>query len=289
LKAPEYFIGPVNGPFEGAIAEAILAKFAEDKVQFKDNEHLNQLVMMELNVVLATDKPTKSLNGKKVTIDNQIYGFQEYWLSYYDYFINECGLEIKNVEPFIELAKICGWWTPLANVAIIQHKPLEIHRDEQGRLHNPNGAAVKYRGKNSNSNVYAVHGVRVGQNVIERKYNVDDIDKEQNAEVRRVMIELYGQDRYIIDSKAELVHKDDFGELFRKELPGDEPLMMVKVVNSTPEQDGSYKDYWLRVDPNAYGGLKTAHAAVASTFRNNDAERSLMFKTPEEYNCDIET
>ena len=65
--------------------------------------------------------------------------------------------------------------------------------------------------------------------------------------------------------------------------------MMVKVVNSTIEPDGTYKDYFIRVSPNAYGGLKTARAAVASTWRNNDAERSLVFKNPEDYNPDIET
>ncbi len=44
---------------------------------------------------------------------------------------------------------------------------------------------------------------------------------------------------------------------------------MVKVVNSTPEPDGSFKDYFLRVPPTC----QTALEAVAWTFD----------KTPEQY------
>jgi hypothetical protein len=37
---------------------------------------------------------------------------------------------------------------------------------------------------------------------------------------------------------------------------------MVKVVNSTPKPDGTYKDYFLRVPPT----VRTAREAVAWTF-----------------------
>lgn len=47
------------------------------------------------------------------------------------------------------------------------------------------------------------------------------------------------------------------------------------------------KDYFIRCDPKAYGGLKTAHAAVASTWRNADG--SMLFEKPEDYNCEIES
>ena len=110
-----------------------------------------------------------------------------------------------------------------------------------------------------------------------------DIENERNIEIRRVKINRYGQERYLLDSDARIVAEDDFGILYRKTFFDDEPLMMVKVVNSTPEPDGTFKDYFLRVDPNAYGGLKTARAAVASTWRHKDG--SLVFENPEDY-CD---
>ena len=281
---PSYFIGPVDGPYEAAVVEALLNEHAKKKTEFKNASDLNDRILAELSEFL------KNPQKMNLNIGNQIYGYQEYWISYYDFFRKECGLDLSIVQPLNDLAKVCGWWTPLADVAIIQHRASEIHRDDQGRLHNENGPAVKFgSGDESLSNVYAVHGVRVPKNVIDRNYNVEDIENQSNAEVRRVMIDLYGQSKYLLDSGAEVVHTDDFGTLYRKEIPNDEPLMMVKVVNSTIEPDGSQKDYWLRVDPNTYGGLKTARAAVASTWRNNDANRSLLFKSPDDYDPDIET
>jgi hypothetical protein len=58
------------------------------------------------------------------------------------------------------------------------------------------------------------------------------------------------------------MHSDEFGELYRKELAGDEPLVMVCVINKTPEPDGTYKKYFLRVPPQ----ITTAKDAVAWTF-----------------------
>lgn len=281
LHAPEFFIGPVNSPHDGALAEAILHEFAEKEVEFDSPEQLNTMVLAEIDA----RRNDKSLLAK-ASIGNQIYGYQEYWLSYYDFFQNECGLDLSLINPLLALSKVCGWWTPLENVAIFQHRPEEIHRDAEGRLHNVNGPAVKFRGKNS-KNVYSVHGVRVTEKIINRDYNVSDIEKETNAEVRRVMIELYGQEKFIIDSNTKCIHSDDYGSLYRKELEGDEPLMMVKVVNSTMEPDGTFKDYWIRVDPNAYGGLKTAKAAVASTWRDDDGR--MLFDNPDDYVCLKET
>jgi hypothetical protein len=106
--------------------------------------------------------------------------------------------------------------------------------------------------------------VRVTQQVIEQPstITVKQIDGETNAEVRRVLIERYGQVKFLQDGGAEVVHQDDWGTLYRRDMQDDEPLVMVKVVNSTREPDGSYRDYFLRVPPT----VRTAREAVAWTF-----------------------
>lgn len=76
------------------------------------------------------------------------------------------------------------------------------------------------------------------------------------------MIEKYGLSKYIEDSDSILIHKDTFGELYEKEINNDESIVMVKVINSTAETDGSFKNYFLRVPPEC----KTAKEAVAWTF-----------------------
>ncbi|MBI1807932.1 MAG: hypothetical protein HYR76_12880, partial [Ignavibacteria bacterium] len=93
---------------------------------------------------------------------------------------------------------------------------------------------------------------------------------EVNAEVRRVMIERFGVQQFIVASGAKVIHQDECGVLYKKELMMDEPLVMVKVINSTPEPDGTYKSYFLRVPPT----ITTAREAVAWTFDMKPEEYS---------------
>ncbi len=137
---------------------------------------------------------------------------------------------------------------------------VEINTESISRLHCANGPAVE----SDIEGLYFWHGVMVPAFVVMRPewIKVDHIEQETNAEVRRVMIERYGQARYLIDSKAQEIHADSFGKLYRKEIADDESIVMVKVRNSTPEPDGSIKDYFIRVSPD----VKTAREAVAWTF-----------------------
>jgi hypothetical protein len=184
------------------------------------------------------------------------------WLSFYDYFRTECNLEECNrLEGYYNLAEKIGWFFPSEDFCIITAKPCSINLDDQGRLHSEDSYAIEYL---DGCAYCSFHGVRVPDYVIlePEKITVEDIDSEQNIEVRRVKITQYGQEKYIMDSDAKLIHEDDWGKLYRKDLGEDEPIVMVKVVNSTAEPDGSFKDYFIRVRPD----VTTAHEAVASTF-----------------------
>jgi hypothetical protein len=104
---------------------------------------------------------------------------------------------------------------------------------------------------------------------------VDQIQAETNAEVRRVMLEHFGYDRYLRECKAAKVHSDECGVLWRVSMAGDEPLVMVEVVNSTPEPDGTRRTYFLRVPPNT----TTARAGVAWTFGLAEEEYAPLAQT----------
>ena len=197
------------------------------------------------------------------------------WLAFYEFFERECGLECcEKLRGMQTAAQHCGWWWPFANAVIITERPRTLVHDAEGRLHREDGPALQYP---DGWGIWAWHGVRVPQDVIERPetITVEQIEHERNAEVRRVLITRYGQDRYLRDSGAQQLHRDEWGALWRKELAGDEPLVMVQVTNSTAEPDGTYKDYFLRVQPELRplrdDGLGepqelTALNAVASTF-----------------------
>jgi hypothetical protein len=111
------------------------------------------------------------------------------------------------------------------------------------------------------------HGVPVPREVIEDPASLlidraKRITEERNVEVRRAMLERVGADMYVTALGATREQADDYGSLYRVVLEDDEDLVLVEVVNSTAEPDGSFKHYWLRVPPH----IETAREAVAWTF-----------------------
>lgn len=89
-------------------------------------------------------------------------------------------------------------------VAAISDRPCEIHVDEDGELHNPDGPAMRFR---DGWSIWAIHGVHVGEQVIHRPetQTLNQIDQEHNAEVRRIRIERYGWQSYLQQKNALVV------------------------------------------------------------------------------------
>jgi hypothetical protein len=195
-----------------------------------------------------------------------------FWLSFYETLKEFC--DFKKLEGLIEVAENCASAFTFPDIVVFCARPEVINRDDQNRLHCEDGHAVRFA---DDWGVFAIHGVRVPRYVVMEPstITVADIEQEPNQEIRRVKMERYGAARYLLDSGAEEIHRDDFGTLYRKEIPGDEPLVMVKVVNSTPESDGSFKDYFLRVPPT----IERAKQAVAWTFDKTEAEYVPEFQT----------
>ena len=210
------------------------------------------------------------------------------------------GLRLKEHEKYAawEQCAIHGGLRVLhEEFCIVSDFPEVILKDAQNRPHCDTGPSHRWR---DGWSLYHVHGVVVPEYVIERPHEITvaAIDSEANSEVRRVMIERYGAGRYLTDTGAKPVSKDECGILYRKSLPEDEDLVMVRVLNSTPEPDGvmtadearavfgdavveaniaamwragrakelmqapRFKEYFLRVPPT----MRTAREAVAWTF-----------------------
>ena len=155
--------------------------------------------------------------------------------------------------------------------AFVAIPPPEVVFDRDHRPHCETGAAVRW---GTSGEVYFWHGIHVPKKVVlaPETIHVSEIETERNIEVRRVMIERYGAGRYAVDCGEELA-RDEFGVLYRKnwvpnrtsmfESWGEaEPIVVVKVRNSTAEPDGSFKDYYLRVPPT----MRTPREAIAWTF-----------------------
>lgn len=228
------------------------------------------------------------------------------WTSYFEAMRDVLKLQLPEFEKYQaweECALHGGFRVLHEEFCIVSDFPVEIHKDAENRPHNDNGPSHRWR---DGWSLWYIHGVRVTEQIVmhPETLTVAQIDAEENAEVRRVMLERFGMSRYILESGAKPQHQDEFGVLYRRELANDEPIVMVRVLNSTPEPDGSlsmeeamqvfgetkvkrqltilgwnkparFKEYWLRVPPD----MQTAHEAVAWTFG----------KTAATYHPDLET
>jgi len=236
-------------------------------------------------------KAKKEEEKQDVSVNNILnecwWGQNEaYWVAFYKFCRDVLGVvyekdKSEKLDLWSEISQSCGWWWPYENFCFISDRPELVkweEANESPRLHCENGPAIKFR---DGYTVYAWHGIRVAEKLIERPetITVEEIAQENNVEMRRIMIERYGRTRYLQDSGAEMVQEDKYGKLWKKEVKDDEPICMVEVLNAYSELDENgnevRKTYFLAVPPN----MKTAHEAVAWTF----------FKTPEEYNPLVET
>ncbi len=159
----------------------------------------------------------------------------------------------------LALARNAHAYICFENECLLSEAPLEFYCDDQFRSHNPTGPAIVY---SDELKIFCWRGSRVPESVMTRDANLKTIDEELNIESRRVIIERYGTEQFLLDSGAEIRQRDKFGSLYVKEVWGDEDIVMVHLTNSSPEPDGQFRTYFLRVPPN----IRTAREAVAWSF-----------------------
>jgi hypothetical protein len=210
-----------------------------------------------------------------------------YGHAYQSFFLDACGLDIgenlaSRARAYGATAKSACWWWPHREFVMVSERPRVIRRElvdparprgwGSHRLHCEDGPAVAWGGWS----IYAWHGVRVPEFVIERPETItaERVHAEPNQEVRRAMIERIGWDVYLFRTKAQPVQSDRYGDLYHLDVAG-APATVVLVTNSTPEPDGHYKRYGLMVPDN----VRTAHEGVAATFGVTTEEYAPVIET----------
>jgi hypothetical protein len=220
-------------------------------------------VMIRLKCAEALSGRSRSyspISGKAHDLFFSPYDYCD-WLARHD-FAGEFGRPCSPMTAaLLQLARSCGHIWVFPRIALLTDRPTLLFTDTQGRLDNPGGPAIHFK---DGWGWHSLRGVPVPDRVIYdfNSYSARGIMAEPNTEIRRILIERYGEERFIRDAEAAVVHRDDFGTLYRLDLANHEPWVAVKVVNSTPEPDGSFRDYFLRVPP----WMQTAREAVAWTF-----------------------
>ena len=179
------------------------------------------------------------------------------WIGFYDAFA-QFGIDTSRLDGVKEMTESCGWWWPFTGAVVMTERPIRLERDDRNRLHSATGKAIEYP---DGWGIYAWHGVRVSEQVIMKPDTMTgkQILDERNAEIRRVMVERFGLDRFLSSVKAKILHQDQSGsrKLHRIDLAGDEPIVAVQVKCPTTGQI-----YFLRVPPT----ITRCDTAVAWTF-----------------------
>jgi hypothetical protein len=157
-------------------------------------------------------------------------------------------------------AGVAFFWVLVDWIVVVPRPALSL---VGSRLHDAAGPAVSWP---DGERYWFWRGLRVPQRVVEEpeSLTVADVHGERNMEVRRVMLERMGFERYVREAGGRLVNEDDYGRLWRcRPLPHErEPLTFLEVENATREQDGSARRYFLRVPPM----MRTPRDAVAWSF-----------------------
>jgi hypothetical protein len=151
----------------------------------------------------------------------------------------------------------------------------------------------KSRGLAPHYEQWAIHGVRVTQQVVEfpQTLTMQQIFGEPNAEVRRIMVDRFGAERLMRESNAALLDDDAaHGKLWRLVIGnGDDDIVMLEVVNSSPEPIGYepegqvgtwigerfFRHYMLRVPPS----MRTSRESRSWTFSMTPDEFAPLVET----------
>jgi hypothetical protein len=175
-------------------------------------------------------------------------------------------------------------------VAVLCERPVFLDWDDAGRPHGESGPCMVYP---SGWRAWAWRGHLVGEALhgrIRQGLSAREIAGLEDGGLRAELIGERGDAAFALELGAGLAeigdrrlrrrllkacgveafaarfgrveHADDYGTLYRFELPGDEDLAVVKVVNATPEPGGSFRDYLIRVPPY----IHEARDAVGWTF-----------------------
>jgi hypothetical protein len=142
---------------------------------------------------------------------SEVYGWGQWdsgWLSFYDFFSKECGLDFcEELRPIMTLSEETGLYLLYKDIAILSEKPVELHRNLDNRLHNPSGPAIKWK---DGYEIYALNGIRMSKELAEmngEKLTKEIILSEPNADIRRELVRKVSNERLIDILGSKTIHE----------------------------------------------------------------------------------
>ena len=142
--------------------------------------------------------------SNKEAIDSMMYGYNDSWLSFYDYFLEMTDIQIaEQIKPLIKLSKVCGWWSYIDDKVYFQDRP-EIINIRNGLLHCEDGPSIRF---SDGFSVWSLNGYRVTEQIVLKPdtLTINQINNESNADIQSIMIERFGWERYLEETNAKQI------------------------------------------------------------------------------------
>jgi hypothetical protein len=156
------------------------------------------------------------------------------------------------LEGVMRVARSAGAWWPMQDAVVLTERPVELHRDSQGRAHSESGQAIRYP---DGWGIHAWHGTRVPASLIDDTWTIKQIMSEPNSEIRRCAVERTAATqgwRHLIDQAQwpqvgqTVPDPGNPGQtlsLYRVEGIYEQPVNLLWMTNGTAERDGTRREY----------------------------------------------
>ncbi|MFH7025567.1 MAG: DUF6745 domain-containing protein [Heteroscytonema crispum UTEX LB 1556] len=206
-------------------------KNIEEQLQNKIAEYLELQIDEDLDIELCNQMRSrlgKQYNGN--FIHPVILCSYCSWFDFFNSVLNYDG-DKKISQAFQNLAQSCGWIFPYKNVAVVCSRPLHLGFDDKQQLHGEGEPAIQFADGYS---LYSYHGVTLPEKygkLHPNEWEAKWLLEENNAELRRVLIQGIGYSRIIEELQA--TELDSYQEYRLLKIDNEvdvEPIYLLKMV-----------------------------------------------------------
>lgn len=115
--------------------------------------------------------------------------------------------QTEDIQGIIACVREVNWFWAYEDICFVSEKHTRCELNDQNVIHCDNAPAVEYA---DGMAIYAIDGVVVNEQIVMKPetITVEDIESEDNIEVRRIMIERFGIQKYLDATSAKIVDMD---------------------------------------------------------------------------------
>lgn len=235
----------------------LIEQMGNSQLGEKLNSDLSCLLWSPLRPQLWQQLKRQLSDELELKIDEGLY--PELWAcnaSIFDFCISvlNCSHSQKIWQIYRSIIENCGWLFPFEKKCYICDRPCTLSFDDRQQLHAEGSPAIQFR---DGSSLYAYHGVRLPEKYGKfhpKRWQVQWLLEENNAELRRVLIQVIGYAR--ISQELQATKLDTWQEYVLLRIDNSVDLEPIHLLKMTCPSTGYI--HVIRVPPD----IKLARAAI---------------------------